>query len=288
MTESQLDWNNKVAVVTGGASGIGREIVKLAINKGMKVVLADINIENINEVVAELKVDKTRILAVQTDVTKYESVENLASKTFETFGQVDFLFNNAGVSNNNFVWESSIKDWEWILGVNLMGVVHGIKAFVPKMIERDSGFIVNTSSMSGLMSANLGIYSVSKHAVVSLSETLLQSLKLINSNLRVAVFCPEYLKTKINFSERNRPEELQDSDKDIINKPLHPKLVKFKKLIDNVIDNGMDPKIAVEMLFKEMEEGKFYIMTHKDEKSMQAIRNRMEGILEGVFKEQKI
>ena len=284
MTESHFDWNDKVAVVTGGASGIGRAIVEQAINKGMKVVLADINIENINEVVAELKVDKTRILAVQTDVTKYESVENLAKKTFETFGQVDFLFNNAGVSHYNLIWESSLKDWDWALGVNLMGVVHGIKAFVPKMIEKNTGFIVNTSSMSGLVTSNLGIYSVSKHAVVALSETLLYSLRLINSNLRVAVFCPEYINTKINTSERNRPAELRNSEKNTDNKPIHPKLVKFKKLIDQVIANGLDPKLAVELLFKEMEEGKFYIMTYQDEGNMQAIRNRMEGILKGVFK----
>ena len=284
MSTLSINWNDKVAVITGGANGIGLAIVKKCLSLQMKVVIADINEQEIQSTINQLHVDSSKILGVKTDVSKYESVENLAKKTYETFGKVDFLFNNAGVSHYNFIWETSLKDWDWALGVNLMGVVHGIKAFVPKMIEQNTGFIVNTSSMSGLTTSNLGIYSVSKHAVVALSETLLYSLNLINSNLRVAVFCPEYLKTKINSSERNRPHELRNSDKDNENKPIHPKLVKFKNLIDQVIANGMDPKLAVETLFKEMEEGKFYIMTHEDERALQAIKVRMEGILEGVFK----
>ena len=285
MTESQFDWNDKVAVVTGGASGIGRAIVEHATNLDMKVVLADINNENINDVVNELQVDKSRILAVQTDVTKFESVQNLAKKTFETFGQVDFLFNNAGVSNINFVWESSLNDWNWVMGVNLMGVVHGVKAFVPKMIEQDrEGYIINTSSLSGLMTGNLGIYSVSKHAVVSLSETLQQQLLLINSKLKISVFCPQFVKTKINTSERNRLVEYLDEEKNISEEQVHPILVKTKKFADRMVSSGMDPKLAVEILFKEIEEGKFYILSHKNEKVMESIKMRMEGILEGVLK----
>ena len=285
MTEAQFDWNDKVAVVTGGASGIGRAIVEHATNLDMKVVLADINNENINDVVNELQVDKSRILAVQTDVTKFESVQNLAKRTFETFGQVDFLFNNAGVSNINFVWESSLNDWNWVMGVNLMGVVHGVKAFVPKMIEQDrEGYIINTSSLSGLMTGNLGIYSVSKHAVVSLSETLQQQLLLINSKLKVSVFCPQFVKTKINTSERNRLVEYLDEEKNISEEQVHPILVKTKKFADRMVSSGMDPKLAVEILFKEIEEGKFYILSHKNEKVMESIKMRMEGILEGVLK----
>jgi len=195
---------------------------------------------------------------------------------------VDFLFNNAGVSNYNFIWENSLKDWEWILGVNLMGVVHGIKAFVPKMLEQDSVcYIVNTSSLSGLLSVNQGIYSVTKHAVVSLSETLFQSLKLIDSKIQVAVFCPGFSKTQINESERNRPEELTDKEKK--SQELRPELMKIKKFIDRVVTNGLEPKVAVDILFKELEEGKFYIQTHKDERTLEAIKMRMEGILEGNF-----
>ncbi len=285
MSNSDLNWDGKIAVVTGGASGIGKAIVKKSISLGMNVVLADINIENMNEVVNELEVDSSRIITVQTDVTKFESVENLANQAFNKFGKVDILFNNAGVADNSFVWESSLKDWDWVLGVNLMGVVHGIKAFVPKMIEQDEiGYIINTSSLSGLLSANLGIYSVSKHAVVSLSETLLQSLRLINSKLQVAVFCPGFLKTNINTSERNRPVEYLNTSKTNSEKETHPELAKIKKFIDRVVSTGMDPEIAVDLLFREIQEGKFYIMTHKDERTMQSIRSRMDGILEGVFK----
>ena len=285
MNESQFDWNDKVAVVTGGASGIGKSIVEHAINLGMKVALADINIENMNEVVNDLKVDKSRIITVQTDVTKFEAVQNLAKRTFETFGQVDILFNNAGVANSNFVWETSLNDWNWVMGVNLMGVVHGVKAFVPKMIEQDKkGYIINTSSLSGLMTGNLGIYSVSKTAVVSLSETLQQQLSLVNSKLKVSVFCPQFVKTKINTSERNRPVEYLDEEKNISEEQVHPILVKTKKFADRMVSSGMDPKLAVEILFKEIEEGKFYILSHKNEKVIESIRMRMDGILEGILK----
>lgn len=284
MTESLFDWTGKTAVVTGGASGIGRAIVEKSINAGMNVVLADINEMNMKEVLDELKIDSSRIITVQTDVTKFESVQNLAKKTFDTFGKVDILFNNAGVANNSFVWESSIKDWNWVLGVNLMGVVHGLKAFVPKMIEQnEEGYIVNTSSLSGLMSANLGIYSVTKHAVVSLSETLQQELTMIQSKLKVAVFCPGFLKTSITTSERNRPKELLDAGETPSEKEMRPEVLKIKKFVDRVVATGMDPKIAVDLLFKEVEEGKFYIQTHKDEKTLQMIKMRMDGILEGVF-----
>lgn len=285
MTESLINWNGKTAVVTGGASGIGRAIVEKSINAGMNVVLADINATNMKEVLDELKIDSSRIITVQTDVTKFESVQNLATRAFSTFGKVDILFNNAGVADNTFVWDASLKDWDWVLGVNLMGVVHGIKAFVPKMLDQNQeGYIVNTSSLSGLMSANLGIYSVSKHAVVSLSETLQQQLSLIKSKLKVAVFCPGFLKTNINTSERNRPKELLDEGQTSTEKEMNPELAKIKKFVDRVVSTGMDPKVAVDLLFKEVDEGKFYIMTHKDERTMQSIKTRMEGVLEGVFK----
>lgn len=285
MTESLINWHGKTAVVTGGASGIGRAIVEKSINAGMNVVLADINETNMQEVLDELNIDSSRIITVRTDVTQFESVQNLATRAFETYGKVDILFNNAGVADNTFVWESSLKDWNWVLGVNLMGVVHGLKAFVPKMLEQDDkGYIVNTSSLSGLMSANLGIYSVTKHAVVALSETLQQELSMIKSKLKVAVLCPGFIRTGINTSERNRPKELLDEDETLSGKELRPEQVKIKKFVDKVVSTGMDPKVAVDILFKELEEGKFYIMTHKDERTMQSIKVRMEGILEGVFK----
>jgi NADP-dependent 3-hydroxy acid dehydrogenase YdfG len=283
MNQASFDWKDKVAVITGAGSGIGKSIAEKCISLGMKVVLADINLENLSEVKRNLAIDETMIYTIQTDVTKYTSVEKLAKESFEKFKRVDVLFNNAGVADNGFIWESSLKDWDWVLGVNLMGVVHGIKAFIPKMIEQNShGYIVNTSSLSGLMSANLGIYSVSKHAVVSLSETLYQSLALIDSKLKVVVFCPGFIKTQINSSERNRPEDLTDDNPENTSEK-HPELIKIKKFVDRVVANGMDPKIAIDILFQQLKEGKFYIQTHTDEKTKQSIRKRMENILNGVF-----
>lgn len=284
MIQRQINWTDKVAVVTGGASGIGRQIVQKCLSLKMKVVLADINEKDMVQVKNELKVDESRLITVRTDVTKFEALENLAVEAYRTYGKVDILFNNAGVANNAFVWEASLKDWNWIMGVNLMGVVHGIKAFTSRMIAQDSDcFIINTSSLSGLMSANLGIYSVSKHAVVSLSETLQQSLKLVKAKIQVGVLCPGFIKTNINESERNRPDTLSDSENEKQNE-IHPELQKMKGFIDKVVANGMDPKDAVEILFKEIEEGKFYILTHKDERTIQSIKIRNEGVLEGILK----
>lgn len=280
-------WTNKVAVVTGGASGIGRAIVENALSKGMKVVIADINAKALEDFVNDLGVDKSRILAVQTDVAKFESVQNLANLSFETFGQVDFLFNNAGVADNTFLWESTLKDWDWVLGVNLMGIVYGIKAFIPKMLDQGrEGFIINTASNAGLVSTNLGIYSVSKHAAVALSETLQLELMLINSKLRVAVFCPYFIKSNINSSEKNRPRDLINKEEDNSINIVHPELAIIKKFADRLNASGLDPKVAVEILFKEIAEGKFYILTQKDEWNMKAIRIRMEEIMEGSFKGQ--
>jgi len=284
MSQMSFEWKNKVAVITGGASGIGLAIVKKCLSLDMKVVLADINDQEIAKTIEEIQVDKSQILGIKTDVSKYSDVETLAQKTFETFGKVDFLFNNAGVADHSFVWESSLSDWQWVLGVNLFGVIHGIKAFVPKMIDQNSEcHIVNTSSLSGLMSANLGIYSVSKHAVVSLSETLYSSLMLVKSKIKVHVLCPGFINTRINFSERNRPLETIDT-KDVKDSKFQEALDQIKGNVDKFVANGMDPDIAVDKLFKEIEEGKFYILTHKDDRTIESIQRRYEGILSGQLK----
>src|SRR5947209_9479118 len=166
------DFQGKVAVVTGAASGIGRALAEKSAQEGMKVVLADVEESALRQAEEELKTSGAEVVAVRTDVSQAQEVEALAQQAFATFGAVHLLFNNAGVGAGTTVWESSLADWQWLLGVNLWGVIHGVHFFVPRMLAQDSeGHIVNTASSAGLVaSSGLGMYTVSKHGVVTLSE----------------------------------------------------------------------------------------------------------------------
>src|SRR5689334_1941764 len=173
------DFAGKVAVVTGAASGIGRALADRCAQEGMKVVLADVEESALVRAADEFRATGAPILAVRTDVSKAEDVEALARKTVETFGGVHLLFNNAGVGAGTTAWETSLRDWEWVLGVNLWGVIHGLRSFVPIMLSQGSeGHIVNTASIAGLvLGPGLAAYKVSKHGVISLSETLYGELQ---------------------------------------------------------------------------------------------------------------
>jgi NADP-dependent 3-hydroxy acid dehydrogenase YdfG len=205
------DFNGKVAVITGAGSGFGREFARIAAGLGMKLVLADIQEQALQAVAAEFP--NMEVLALRTDVSKQADMEALAAASFERFGAVNLLFNNAGVGAGGFVWENSVADWEWVLGVNLWSVIHGTRLFVPRMLAQgDECHIVNTASVAGLLSAQtMGVYNVSKHAVVTLSETLFQDLRIANANIGVTVLCPAFVATGIANSERNRPAEFQNS-----------------------------------------------------------------------------
>src|SRR5947209_4283023 len=207
------DFQGKVAVVTGAASGIGRALAGKSAQEGMKVVLADIEEDALRQAEEELKASGADVLAVRTDVSKAEEVEALAQQAFDRYGAVHLLFNNAGVGTGLTVWESSLADWQWVLGVNLWGVIHGIHFFVPRMLAQDSeGHIVNTASSAGLISSSgLGIYKVSKHGVVTLSETLALELAGQGARIKASVLCPEWVNTRIMDSERNRPQALQNA-----------------------------------------------------------------------------
>src|SRR5947207_7442153 len=186
------NFQGKVSVVTGAASGVGRGLAEKSAALGMKVVLADVEESVLKQAEAELQASGAQVLAVRTDVSQADEVEALAKITFETYGAVHLLFNNAGVGAGTTVWESSLADWKWVLGVNLWGVIHGIHFFVPRMLAQDTeGHIVNTASMAGLLSGpGQSIYKVSKHGVVTLSETLYYDLTLRNASLKVSVLCP--------------------------------------------------------------------------------------------------
>ena len=203
------EFREKVAVVTGAASGIGRAIAGKAAEEGMKVVLADINREGLAEVEAELASKGATVIAVPTDVSKPREVEALAQKAMKEFGGVHLLVNNAAVYTTGATWENTVSDWGWVLGVNLWGAIHGVRTFVPLMLDQDAeAHIVNVSSMTGLTrSTNIGTYTVSKHGIVALSETLFYELAERNPKVKVSVLCPGLVDTPVASAARKRFEE---------------------------------------------------------------------------------
>ncbi len=273
-------FQGKVAVVTGAASGIGRALAERCAKEGMKVVLADIEEQALLQVSQELATQGAQTLALPTDVSQAGEVETLARKAFETYSAVHLLFNNAGVGAGKTAWESTLADWEWVLGVNLYGVVHGIRSFVPRMLESGAeGYIVNTSSMAGLTtSPGLSVYTASKHAVVSLTETLYHELTLQGASIGVSVLCPGFVNTRIHNSERNRPAHLQNaSDEDTVSEDtLSPEEKEGGQLLKLAIQKGMSPSLQAEMVFEAIREERFYIYPPEFKGGIAA---RMEDIL---------
>ncbi len=271
------EFQGKVAVVTGAASGIGRALAEKCVQEGMKVVLADIEEQALMQTAQELNAMGADVLPVQTDVSKAANVELLALKTLAAYGAVHLLFNNAGVGAGTTLWESTLADWKWTLGVNLWGVIHGIHFFVPIMLEQDTeGHIVNTASMAGLVSGpGLGIYKVTKHGVVTLSETLYSELALRGAKIKVSVLCPGFINTRIMEAARNRPGELQN---DPTEEKWDPTNVAMLEVMQQAVQAGMPPEQAADIVFQAIRDEKFYILTHPELKS--AIQTRMEDILQ--------
>lgn len=202
----------KVAVITGAGSGFGREFARIAAAEGMALVLVDVQADALAHTVSELEATGTPLLQRRLDVTDAQAMEALAHDAWARFGAVHLLFNNAGVGSTGLLWEATAQDWDWVLGVNLWGTIHGVRAFVPRMLEAakaDAGYrarVVNTASMAGLIDPPLmGPYNVAKHAVVSLSETLHQDLSLMTTQVGCSVLCPSWVATGIAHSDRNRP-----------------------------------------------------------------------------------
>jgi NAD(P)-dependent dehydrogenase (short-subunit alcohol dehydrogenase family) len=206
---------DKVVVITGGASGIGLAMAKRFAREGMKLVLADIEEDALRRVEQEFRKAGVPVLAIRTDVSRSHDVERLAEKTLATFGAVHVVCNNAGVAPGGVVWESTVADWEWVLGVNVWGVIHGVRVFVPIMLRQDTPcHVVNTASVAGLLSVpGMGIYCVSKHAVVTLSECLHHDLAQRGSKIGVSLLCPAFVPTGILDSERNRPALLRNASR---------------------------------------------------------------------------
>ena len=267
---------DKVVVITGAASGIGLAIAGRCLQENMKVVLADVEKNALFQAEEELKGPGKKVLAVLTDVSKEEDMKVLAQKTLNTFGAVHLLFNNAGVVGTvTSIWKSSLLDWEWVMGVNLYGIVNGIRTFVPIMLEQETEcHIVNTSSMGALIYGPGGLYSVSKHAVVGLSETLYRELMQRRSRIKVSLFCPGFVKTRIMDSDRNCPFKREEDQSE---KERNGGDRRREQARRQTVDAGLTPKQAADILFKGIQEERFYILSDRDVKPL--IRERMETII---------
>lgn len=272
-------FQERVAVITGGASGFGKEFARLGAALGMRLVLADVQQDALDATVAELRGQGARVIGLRVDVSQAEQVRALADAAIEAFGEVNLLFNNAGVGAGGLVWENSQKDWDWVLGVNLHGVIHGVRIFTPLMLEaaaRDAsyeGHIVNTASMAGLLNPPaMGIYNVSKHAVVSLSESLYQDLALVTEQVHCSLLCPYFVPTGIHQSHRNRPADLSNEAP-----PTRSQLV-AQALSDKAVTSGkVSAEDVARMTFDAIREQRFYIYSHPH--ALAPVQQRFEDIV---------
>ena len=269
------DLEEKVAVVTGAASGIGRALSDAFAAEGMHVVMADVEDDALAvaaKEVGEVGEGGTRVLAVRTDVSKGVDVDALAARTVDEFGTFHVVCNNAGVGSGGTMWELTEADWAWVLGVNLWGVVHGIRAFVPRLVEQNEGHVVNTGSIAGLTSAPMmGPYNASKHAVVTISETLQRELALNASTVRVSVLCPGFVQTRIAESDRNRPDHLRN--------PVEPEMSDVgRELMKQIVATGLPASEVARQVVDAVKNDRFYVLPHPEMKTI--VRTRMEDILE--------
>lgn len=268
------EFKGKVAVITGAASGIGRGIAERCVIAGVKVVLADIDEVTLAKAETELKTLGGSVLSVRTDVSKRSDVELLARRTLDAFGQVDLLFNNAGVAAGGPAWEATWNDWAWVIGVNLWGVIHGVKVFTPLMLAQNTEcHIVNTSSTAGLIAGGGSApYAVTKHAVVALSESLYLSLQQRNAPVKVSVLCPGLVRTNIADTERSRPAELRNEP--VARTPeMEAGLAAFKA----AIEVSMTPLQVAAVVFDAIQKEQFYILPHPE--WIEAIQLRTDKLL---------
>jgi len=272
------DFEGKVAVVTGAASGMGRAFAERFAQEGMKVVLADIEEPALEQAVTELRRAEHDVLGVVTDVSQAASVEALAREAVAAYGKVHVLCNNAGVSGELcYIWQASYKDWNWTMGVNFWGVVHGIKTFLPLMLEHgEEGHIVNTASIAGL-GHGWGIYGVSKHAVVALTESLSMQLQLVGARIGVSVLCPSAVNTNIPTARRNRPPDLTNDPSDPANAvPEHMR--RYRERMNAALKEGKAPSEIAGIVLTAIRNDDFYILTHPDQQEPR-IRARAETII---------
>lgn len=274
-------WQGRTAVITGAGSGFGLEVASIAAGRGMNLVLVDVQADALERARQEFESLGVAVLAQRVDVSDAEAMDALGAAVQARFGAPHFVFNNAGVASGGLVWESTVADWTWVLGVNLWGVVHGVRVFTPMMLaaaQADPSFqghIVNTASMAGLLTPpNMGVYNVSKHAVVALSETLYQDLSLVTDQVGASVLCPYFVPTGISQSERNRPGVLSGGQ------PTRSQLI-GQAMSDKAVSSGKVTAAEVaQRVFDAMADGQFYIYSHP--KALGNVRTRMQAIVDGV------
>ncbi len=271
------DFKNKVAVITGAASGIGLGLAKLSVEKEMRVVLADVEAEALAEAQAELSASGADVTAIVADVANKEDVKALTQTTVDAYGGVDLLINNAGVAAGSSLWESTSNDCQWVIGVNLWGVIHCIRQFVPIMLAQNTaGHIVNTSSIAGLTTYHpSALYHLTKHGIVALSEQLHHDLAIRGANIKVSVLCPGFVNTKIMDAERNRPEAYQN---DLAAAKQDARLNELEDIFRQMVAAGMPPSTVAERVFEAIVEEKFFVFTHPELKPL--IQTRLEDVLE--------
>ena len=270
----------KTAVITGAASGFGLEASRIAARLGMNIVMADVQPEALDLAGREVAALGAQVWTQPTDVSKAADVEALGQATMSRFGAPHFVFNNAGVGAGGLIWEHSLKDWEWVVGVNLMGVAHGVRVFTPLMLAAAKadpayrGHVVNTASMAGLLNApNMGVYNVTKHAVVSISETLYQDLALVTDQVRAHVLCPFFVPTAIHQSHRNRPSNLSDAHR----QPTRSQLI-AQAMSEKAVSSGrMTAAQVAQFVFDAMAEDRFYVFSHP--KALGTVQTRLEDVM---------
>lgn len=271
-------FEDKVAVVTGAASGIGRALADAFAGVGMKVVLADVESGPLEAAAEELRSGGADVFAVTADVALPAEVDRIGTAAMDVFGGLHVACNNAGVSGGGLSWEIDLDTWRWILDVDLWGVIHGVRTFTPLIIASGGGHIVNTASMAGLTSnPGMGPYNVAKHGVVTLSETMYMELQMTHPEVGVSVLCPGWVRTQINRSERNRPDAAAVG-------PLEPDdsgegLAALKAMVDSWIAEGLQPAHVASLVLDAIREQRFYVLTHPEWQSM--IRDRVDRMLSG-------
>jgi NAD(P)-dependent dehydrogenase (short-subunit alcohol dehydrogenase family) len=277
-------FNQKTAVLTGAGSGFGLEMARLGAQMGMNLVLADVQQDALDAAAAEAQALGAQVLAMRLDVSKADQVEALGQATLARFGAPHLVFNNAGVASGGLIWENTAADWAWVFGVNLMGVAHGVRVFTPMMLAAAKadpayqGHIVNTASMAGLLNApNMGIYNASKHAVVSLSETLYQDLALVTEQVSASVLCPYFVPTGISQSHRNRPRNQPGISMSA--KPTPSQMIS-QAMSDKAVGSSKVSALEVaQKVFAAVAAKQFYIYSHPQ--MLAGVQTRLEDVLQG-------